>query len=75
MMPDGTAGFSLPILDEWLTSRAMHNLRTIALALLLLVLPAALCAEAPEPELILPGDPIAWTSPEDGLDMARLSYT
>ena len=75
MFPGKNAGFSLPILDEWHTTEDMNTLRTIALALLLLVLPASLCAEAPEPELTFPGDPIAWTSPEDGLDMARLSYT
>ncbi len=53
----------------------MNTLRAIALALLLLVFPAALCAEAPEPALTSPGENIAWTSPEDGLDMARLAYT
>ncbi len=53
----------------------MNTLRTIALALLLLVFPAALSADAPEPELTPPGEDIAWMSPEPGLDMARLSYT
>ncbi len=53
----------------------MNILRSIALALLLLVFPALLGAEEPEPALTLPGHAIVWTSPEKGLDMARLSYT
>ena len=75
LFPGRATGFSLPILDEWLTSKDMNTLRTIALALLLLVFPAALSADAPEPELTPPGEDIAWMSPEPGLDMARLSYT
>ena len=52
----------------------MDTLRTIAFALLLLVFPAMLGAEEPEPALTLPGDAIIWLSPEKGLDMARLAY-
>ena len=53
----------------------MNTLRTLVLALLLLVFPAMLGAEEPEPALTLPGRAIVWTSPEKGLDMARLSYS
>ncbi len=53
----------------------MNTLRALALALLLLVFPAMLGAEEPEPALTLPGRAIVWTSPEKGLDMARLSYS
>lgn len=55
-------------------NRGMDTLRTIAFALLLLVFPAMLGAEEPEPALTLPGDAIVWLSPEKGLDMARLAY-
>lgn len=53
----------------------MNTLRALALALLLLVFPAMLGAEEPEPALTLPGRAIVWTSPEKGLDMARLAYS
>ena len=53
----------------------MNTLRALALALLLLVFSAMLGAEEPEPALTLPGRAIVWTSPEKGLDMARLSYS
>ncbi len=54
----------------------MNTVRSLVLmTLLLLLLPSALRAEEAEPELSRPGQDIVWLKLEDGLDMARLSYT
>ncbi len=53
----------------------MNTLRSIAIALLLLTLPAMLRAEDSEPALTPAGEEILWRSPEKGLDMAKLAYS
>lgn len=53
----------------------MDTARKTVLFLLWLLLFPALCHAMDEPEASPPGRPIAWKSPEKGMDAALLSYT
>ena len=53
----------------------MDTARKTMLFLLFLLLLPALCHAVDEPAATMPGSPIRWKSPEDGMEAATLSYT